>query len=161
MRGTRGTSRALRGAVPLRGTHLLCCCGGGRRGELGCEIERELGNGAEAAREVGEGGSWACGTWADKGEGEFRYVPLCSQTVGFLAREAYSSACGKYATPTTRRLGIHEARITSLCSYNHILSTMPHCLSTSVCLPLIGRLRRHPPGRESQNERYVPSTCYD
>jgi len=46
----------LRGAVPLRRTHLLCYCGGGRRGELECEVERELGNGAEAAREAGKGG---------------------------------------------------------------------------------------------------------
>jgi hypothetical protein len=43
-------------------------------------------------------------------------------------------------------------------SYNHILSVMPHCLSTVTCLPLIGRIRRHPPLYDPENAAgHVPS----
>ncbi len=37
---------------------------------------------------------------------------------------------------------------------NHISSVMPLCLSTAICLPLLGRLRL--PNRKSQNKGYVP-----
>jgi hypothetical protein len=55
-----------------------------------------------------------------------------------------------YPTKDTR------GRTTSFFNYNHILSIMPHCLSTVIWIPPIARLRRQPPSRESQTGRYVP-----
>ncbi len=66
------------------------------------------------------------------------------------ARGIYTSTEHCLNTKDTR------GQTTSLFNYNHILSIIPHYLSTAICLPPIARLRRHPPSRESQTGRYVP-----
>jgi hypothetical protein len=120
-------------------------CGGsnGGRGELECEVGRELGSEAEAARQA---------------------VILAVIMSDSRARSFDTSArdCMHWHVPVPDRSApilkdqpikrIHEAR--------QRLSAMPHCLPTSTCLPLLGRLRRHLPGYKSENERYVSCTCY-
>jgi hypothetical protein len=67
--GVRGTSRALRGAVPLRG--------------------RELGSGSEAARRAGEGAA-STGRGQDEGKGDGREFDVlgCARCVGCTARRS-------------------------------------------------------------------------
>ena len=70
-----GNARDVAGIAGCGAMHLLCCCDGGRRGDLECEVERELGNGAEAGQEVGEGGGLCVpdvGRTRAKGMGGFR-----------------------------------------------------------------------------------------
>jgi len=61
----------------------------------------------------------------------------------------------KWGTGLHNLAALEQPPRRSLFNYNDILSIMPHCLSTVICLPPIAGFRRQLPGREPQTGRYV------
>jgi len=151
------TSVARCGASARLATHAFdFSCGGsdGGRGELECKMGRELGREAEAARVGPRGRSSA--SCATAGESILTHVIAYTGTCQW----PYRATNDRLAAPTIQR---HSPSNGYTHEYipDNVSLLFPHCLPTSTCLPLLGRLRRHLPGHKSENERYVPCTCYD